>query len=173
MHFEVSERLVTNEPPEAIMEFAQRQFAKISRKTRLESGQLTARMVEASFGSINRRDVTRITLQRVGSGYLLVSETDYSPSVWFWVLLIILLFSYVGWLIPIGFYLYQRGTVRSAIQSASSRVVNEFSAGSMSIVHQVAQVSNVDELKKLAELKDSGVLSAEEFEAQKSKLLRS
>lgn len=173
MHFEVSERLVTNEPPEAIMEFAQRQFAKISRKTRLESGQLTARMVEASFGSINRRDVTRITLQRVGSGYLLVSETDYSPSVWFWVLLIILLFSYVGWLIPIGFYLYQRGTVRSAIQSAISRVVNEFSAGSMSIVHQVAQVSNVDELKKLAELKDSGVLSAEEFEAQKSKLLRS
>ena len=172
MHFEVSERLVTNEPPEAIMEFAQRQFAKISRKTRLESGQLTARMVEASFGSINRRDVTRITLQRVGSGYLLVSETDYSPSVWFWVLLIILLFSYVGWLIPIGFYLYQRGTVRSAIQSAISRVVNEFSAGPMSVGYQTAPASNADELKKLAELRDSGVLNAEEFEAQKSKLLR-
>ena len=172
MHFEVSERLITNEPPEAVMEFAQRQFAKISNKTRLERGQLTARMVEASFGSINRSDVTRVTLQRVGGGHLLVSETDYQPSFWFWLFLIILLFTYVGWLIPIVFYLYQRGTVRSAIQSAISRVVNEFSVGPMPVGYQTAPASNADELKKLAELRDSGVLNAEEFEAQKRKLLR-
>jgi hypothetical protein len=171
MHFEVSERLITNEPPEAVMEFAQRQFAKISTKTRLEGSKLTARMVEASFGSINRSDVTRITLQRAGGGYLIVSETDYSPSVWFWLFLIILLFTYVGWLIPIAFYLYQRGTVKSAIQSAINRVVNEFSVGPMQMSHQ-APASNADELRKLAELRDSGVLSAEEFEAQKHRLLR-
>lgn len=173
MHFEVSERLITNEPPEAVMEFAQRQFAKISNKTRLEGSNLTARMVEASFGSINRTDITRITLQRVGGGYLVVSETDYNPSVWFWLFLIILLFTYVGWLIPIGFYLYQRGTVKSAIQSAISRIVNEFSVGPMATGHQAAPVSKADELRKLAELRESGVLSAEEFEAQKQKLLRS
>jgi hypothetical protein len=173
MHFEVSERLITNEPPEAVMEFAQRQFAKISNKTRLERGQLTARMVEASFGSINRSDVTRVTLQRVGGGYLLVSETDYRPSGWFWLFLIVLLFTYIGWLIPIAFYLYQRGTVRSAIASAVNRVINEFSVGPMAVGYQPGGSSNADELKKLAELRDSGVLTAEEFDAQKRKLLRS
>jgi hypothetical protein len=172
MHFEVSERLMTNEPPDAVMEFAQRQFAKIAKSTRLKDGKLTARMVEASFGSINRSDVTGISVQRVGGGYLLVSETDYRPSIWFWLLLIVLLFTYVGWLIPIVFYLYQRGAVRSAIQSAISRIVNEFSVGPMPMGYQGGPTSNADELKKLAELRDSGVLSAEEFEAQKRKLLR-
>lgn len=171
MHFEVSERLITNDQPEVVMEFAQRQFSKIARRTRLEGGKLTAWMVEASFGSINRSDVTRVTLQRVGGGYLLVSETNYRPSFWFWVLLILLLFTYVGWLLPIVFYLYQRGTVRSAIEATISRVVNEFSVGPMPIGYQTTPASNADELKKLAELRDSGVLSAEEFDAQKRKLL--
>jgi hypothetical protein len=172
MHFEVSERLITNEAPESVMEFAQQQFAKISNRTRLERGQLTARMVEASFGSINRSDVTRVSLQRVGGGYVLVSETDYRPSVWFWLFLLVLLFTYVGWLIPIVFYLYQRGTVKSAIQSVISRVVNEFSVGPMPVGYPAAQVSSADELKKLVELRDGGALTAEEFEAQKHKLLR-
>ena len=170
MHFEVSERLVTNEPAEAIIEFAQRQFSKIADKTRLERGQLTVRRVEASFGSINRSDVTHVSLQRTGGGYLLVSETDYRPSGWFWLFLIVLLFSYVGWLIPIAFYLYQRGTVKSAIQSAVDRIVNEFSVAPG--YQAAAPTSSADELKKLAELRESGVLTVEEFDAQKRKLLR-
>lgn len=171
MHFEVSERLVTNDPPEAVMEFAQAQFAKISSRTRLERGQLIVRLIEASFGSINRTDVTRVSLQRVGGGYLLVSETDYRPSGWFWLFLIILLFSYVGWLIPIAFYLYQRGTVKGAIESTIRRIVNEFSIGSVG-TYQAGVLSGADELKKLAELRDSGVLTPDEFETQKRKLLR-
>ena len=171
MHFEVSERLVSNEAPEAVMEFAQRQFSKVSDETRLERGQLTVRRVEASFGSINRTDVTRVALQRVGGGYLIVSETDYRPSIWFWIFLIVLLFSYIGWLIPIAFYLYQRGTVKSAIESAIDRIVNEFSVGPG--YQAAAPASSADELKKLAELRDNGVLTVDEFEAQKRKLLRS
>jgi hypothetical protein len=172
MHFEVSERLITNESPEAVMEFAERQFSKIADKTRMDGGQLTVRRVEASFGSLNRTDFTRVSLQRVGGGYLLVSETDYRPSGWFWVFLIILLFSYIGWLIPIAFYLYQRGTVKAAIQSAVSRIVNEFSVGPLAVGVQAGPSSKADELKKLAELRDSGILSEEEFTSQKLKLLR-
>lgn len=172
MHFEVSERLVTNESPESVMEFAHRQFSKISNKARLENGKLTARMVEASFGSINRSDVTHVQLQRTSGGYLIVSETDYRPSGWFWLFLIVLLFTYVGWLIPIAFYLYQRGTVKSAIESSIDRIVNEFSVGPMAVTHSAAPASKADELKKLAELRDGGVLSEEEFTAQKLKLLR-
>ena len=172
MHFEVSQRLVTNETPEAILEFALRQFSKISNKTRLDDGKLTVRMVEASFGSVNRSDVTRFALQRVGGGYLLVSETDYRPSAWFWVFLILLLFSYVGWLIPIGFYLYQRGTVKSAIQSSVDRIGNEFSIGPTMAGPHAGGPSSADELKKLAELRDSGILTDEEFDVQKRKVLR-
>lgn len=173
MHFEVSERLITNESPEAVIEFAQRQFSKISNKTRREGAQVTVRMVEASFGSINRSDVTRLTLQRTGGGYLLVSETNYRPSGWFWLFLIILLFTYIGWLIPIAFYLYQRGTVKAAIESAVNRIVNEFSVSPVAVgVQAAAPSSKADELKKLAELRDSGVLSEEEFTSQKLKLLR-
>lgn len=173
MHFEVSERLITNESPEAVMEFAQRQFSKISNKTRLEGAKLTARMVEASFGSINRSDVTRLTLQRTGGGYLLISETEYRPSGWFWLFLIILLFTYIGWLIPIAFYLYQRGTVKAAIESAVNRIVNEFSVSPMAVgVHAPVPSSKADELKKLAELRDTGVLSEDEFTSQKLMLLR-
>jgi hypothetical protein len=130
-------------------------------------------MVEASFGSINRSDVTRLTLQRTGGGYLLISETEYRPSGWFWLFLIILLFTYIGWLIPIAFYLYQRGTVKAAIESAVNRIVNEFSVSPMAVgVHAAVPSSKADELKKLAELRDTGVLSEDEFTSQKLKLLR-
>ena len=172
MHFEVSQRLITNESTDNVLEFAQRQFSKISNKTRLKDERLTVRMIEASFGSINRSDVTRVQLQRVGGGYLIVSETDYRPSGWFWLFLILLLFSYVGWLIPIAFYLYQRGTVKSAIQSSVDRIVNEFTGSPMIGVQATAPASKADELKKLAELRDGGILSEDEFTSQKLKLLR-
>lgn len=171
MHFELSERLNTNETPENIMAFAQKQFAKIADKTRREGAKLDVRMVEASFGSINRSDTTQVTLQRVGGGYLLVSETDYRPSVWFWVFLLVLLFTYVGWLIPIVFYLYQRNSVKSAIQSAMSRIVNEFGMGQGHAMSQPVIASSADELEKLVRLRDSGVLTSEEFEFQKRRVL--
>jgi hypothetical protein len=174
VHFEVSQRLITNDTPDTVMDFAQRQFSKVSSKTRLENGQLKVRMVEASFGSINRSDVTCVQLQRINGGYLVVSETNYRPSGWFWLFLILLLFSYIGWLIPIAFYLYQRGTVKSAIQSAVDRIVNEFSVGPTAQGIQMSgPTSKADELKKLAELRDSGVLDEDEFTSQKLKLLRS
>jgi hypothetical protein len=43
----------------------------------------------------------------------------------------------------------------------------------MAVGYQTTPTSSADELKKLAELKDSGILTADEFEAQKRKLLRS
>jgi hypothetical protein len=43
----------------------------------------------------------------------------------------------------------------------------------MEVGFQPGGPSNADELKKLAELRDSGVLTAEEFDDQKRKLLRS
>ena len=68
VHFEVSKRLITNDTPDTVMDFAQRQFSKVSSKTRLDNGQLKVRMVEASFGSINRSDITCVQLQRISGG---------------------------------------------------------------------------------------------------------
>lgn len=174
MYFELSQRLTTNEPPEVVLEFARSRFSKISNKTRLAGGQLTVRMIEASFGSINRTDVTQVKLQRVENGYLLVSETTYRPSVWFWVLLILLLFSWVGWLIPIGFYLYQRGTVKSAIESAMSRTSNEFGVQAISVPgasESGKRASVAEQIDQLWKLKESGALSESEYESQKGQLI--
>jgi hypothetical protein len=63
--------------------------------------------------------------------------------------------------------------VRSAIESAVKRIINEFSVDPMAVGYQTTPTSSADELKKLAELKDRGVLTADEFEAQKRKLLQS
>jgi Short C-terminal domain len=170
MYFEVSERLITNEAPEAVMEFARQQFAKISRKTELKAGVVHAGLIDASFGSINRSDITKVQLSRIGGGYVLVSETKYRPSLALWIFLVVLIFTYIGWLIPIAFYLYQRGAVKNAIQSSMDRIVNEFSVPP-SQFNPPPHTSTADELKKIADLRDSGHLTADEFDTQKQRLL--
>ncbi len=56
--------------------------------------------------------------------------------------------------------------IAALISDAVAKSQNTTSAGTT-----VQEVSKMDELKKLAELKDAGVLSEEEFNAQKEKLL--
>lgn len=171
MHFELSERLVTNEPAENVLAFAAKQMAKVSSKTKIRDGnKILVKSVDASFGSINRSDDTVITVQPVQGGHIILSETHYRPSLGFWILFIALLFTYVGWIIPLVFYFHQRGTVKSAIQSCMDRIKNEFNINPL--VHATAgSGGHIDNLKKLAELRDAGVVSEDEFQQEKAKLL--
>lgn len=168
MKYEVSERITTGWSDEKVMDCLVQQFEKISEKIEQRSDSFIARDIEATFGSINRTDTTEVTTRRTGDGVLVIADVHYRPSIWFWLFLILLLFSYIGWLIPIAFYLYQKGTVQKAIENALTRVRNE----AMSSVDQTkAGPSALDELEKLANLRDRGVLSDDEFEAKKSRLL--
>jgi hypothetical protein len=82
----------------------------------------------------------------------------------FWVLFVLLL-PYLG----VFVYLIARGGKmheRSAVQLQQAQLATE------SYIREVARSgSTADELLKLGQLRDQGVLSGEEFESQKAKLL--
>jgi hypothetical protein len=65
-------------------------------------------------------------------------------------------------------YLIARGDGMSA--RAMTRAAEQEQAA-QAYIRQAAQVSSADELAKLAQLKDSGVISEQEFNSQKAKLL--
>ncbi len=170
MHFEVSERIDTSAERTDVMNLALAQFRKISDSVNIEHDMIVAKGVEATFGSINRTDRTVIDCKQLPSGWLLTAEVTYRPSFAFWIILIVMLFSYVGWLIPIAFYLIQRNTVRSAVASALTRVSNEMRE-TPGVMAANSRLSSLDELAKLADLKERGFITDEEFNAKKRQLL--
>ena len=171
MQFETSERVDTSATRAEVMTLASQQFKKVARRVDAEVDFefLIVTGVEETFGSINRTDRTKIDCKQLPSGWLLTAEVSYKPSFAFWIILILALFSYVGWIIPIAFYLIQRNTVKSGVAAVLSRVGNELREAPMAMAG--APRSSVDELAKLADLKERGFLTAEEFEAKKREIL--
>lgn len=81
-----------------------------------------------------------------------------------WVLLLLVL-PYLG----VFIYLIVRG---SGMQERTAARVEAAEQATEAYIREVASApSTADELAKLAELRDKGVLSAEEFDTQKAKLL--
>jgi hypothetical protein len=84
----------------------------------------------------------------------------------FWVLFVLLL-PYLGVLI----YLIARG---GSMQERSAAQMQQAQQATESYIREVAGGnSTADELLKLGQLRDQGVLTTEEFEAQKAKVLAS
>ncbi len=173
MKFEVSERIATSADKEAILGELEEQLRKISHDVTRTCDTLTAKAVETSFGSINRSDTTIVSLKKTDDGFLLLANIHYQPSVAFWVILIVTLFTYVFWLIPIIFYMVQKQTVRTGIKIVFIRVKNEFtdSGGTQSKKINNQKLPNLDELEKLANLKEKGTITEEEFQTMKKELL--
>jgi hypothetical protein len=82
----------------------------------------------------------------------------------FWVLFVLLL-PYLGVIV----YLIARG---GSMQERSAAQVQQAQLATETYIREVAGgTSTADELLKLGQLRDQGVLSSEEFEAQKAKVL--
>jgi len=173
MKFEVSDRIQTSASKEEVLTGLEEQFKKVSQSVQRSGESLMAKSIEASFGSINRSDTTTVELRDTDDGYLLLADVHYRPSVAFWVILIITLFTYVFWLIPIIFYLVQKKTVQTGIQEVFTRVKNEFmsSSGAQSKKQKSQGQSDLDQLEKLASMKEKGAITEEEFQAKKKELL--
>ncbi len=170
MKFEVSERIITSAEKEDILRGLEEQFKKVSQSITRNGDSLVAKSIEASFGSINRSDTTTIDLKDTDDGFLVLANVHYRPSVAFWIILILTLFTYVFWLLPIVFYLIQKKTVRSGIQDVFTRVKNEFMSSS-STKSKKQGTSAIDQIEKLAGLKERGAITEEEFQAKKKELL--
>ena len=165
MNFEVSERINTRTNTLAVVNEWEVQLRKIAKVTR-DGDVITARAIEASFGSVNRHDKTVFTVRPKETGLLCVADVTYRPSVAFWVFFMLGLFAYglLFW-IPIIFYLLQKKTVRSGITDVFARIKNEFEMQATTVD------SGLEGLERLAGLKERGMLSDAEFESKKKELL--
>ena len=84
-------------------------------------------------------------------------------------------FHYSAWIIPVAFYLFQKNTVKNGIEEVFNRTETEFrgsmgTSGAQKIIGGNAEDA-VAQIEKLAALKEKGILSDEEFAAQKAKIL--
>ena len=169
MKFEVSERLASKISNEEILTALEYQFRKISEGVNRSGQVLEVKSIEASFGSINRNDVTSVSLKQTSNGLLMIADVVYKPSIAFWIILIITLFTWVFWLIPLAFYLLQKEQVKTAISACFQRIKNEFdqTAGDRT----PASGNAMDDIERLGSMVEKGLLTSDEFEAKKKQLL--
>ena len=186
MHFQVSQRIHTIVAREVVFDAVEEQLKSVAYKVERNHDEIIATSLEASFGSINRNDTTRITLKEKPEGLILLAEVHYRPSFAFWIILILTLFSYILWLIPITLYLNQKNTVKSAIENVFKLVQDDLEAshssqrvsGKRNLNTGTQSVSNnleaeIQLLEKLANLKAMGAISEEEFLTKKRQIMGS
>jgi len=173
MKFEVSERIQTSASREAILAELEAQLSKVSQRVVPDGNGFAAYGVECTFGSANRKDVTRVSLREVNGGVLVTGDAEYTPTLWFAFWFVLGFFCcLVGIVFPLFFFLSQRKTVESALKAVFSRVNNEFHENGATAQQSIAAPSNnIDQLEKLAGMKERGLLSQEEFDAKKKELL--
>jgi Short C-terminal domain len=97
----------------------------------------------------------------------LLADVEYDPSIFFWIFILIGIFTTVGWLIPIAFFLIQKNSVKQSVESTFSRIRNEFSDS----ISPKPSNGSISDLESLANLKSKGVITEEEFAAKKAQIL--
>ena len=174
MRFDLSRRFHTDSSTADIMKFLESSFRRMSESVYYDNRILSVESVNATFGSINRKDSTIVEVRQKDDDALLVAYVEYKPSGWFWIFFICGLFNTIGWLIPIGFYFYQKNVVKDGIEEIFNRAETEFRDNKASSSTSEKAVLSEDisvQLEKLAALKEKGILSDEEFASQKAKIL--
>jgi len=137
MQFELSERIHTSVRDEDIRQALESQFKKVSAKVFREGNLIHANSIHATFGSINRVDQTVVAVRRYDDGYAVFANVVYRPSLLMFVFIILTLWTLVGWLIPIVFYLVHISIVRQAVLDVLQRVKDEFEGVGAKVVSPV------------------------------------
>jgi len=88
--------------------------------------------------------------------------SGWAKALWFIFVLFIPLIGVLVYLIARGDKMHERAVQQAQQQDAQARAYIQEAAGSQ---------STADQLTKLAELRDRGVITAEEFEREKAKIL--
>ena len=90
--------------------------------------------------------------------------SGWAKALWFLFVLFIPLIGVLVYLIARGGKMHERAARQAQQQDAEARAYIQQAAGS-------SAASSADQLTKLADLRDRGVISAEEFEREKAKVL--
>lgn len=171
MQFEVSRRIMTNVPLHQLIQMLDERLHRIAASVERDQGEFVVKGVTQTFGSINRSDVTIISVSKKPDGYLCVAQVRFRPSFLFWVFLILGLPTAFGPLICVLIYFHQKSLVRQSFESLFSRIDDEFHEEIDRKGKSEASVEDeIAVLEKLAKLKDQGVITEAEFLAKKEKL---
>ena len=126
---------VNDETLASITETLEEEFKKVSASARPVNGNIKATSINASFGSILRKDVSTITVSenRKKDGYVINCETEYKPSVAFWIFCVIdfiLITTVIGFVIgfgaTLGLYFYNKSLVEKAVKDALDKIKQNF-----------------------------------------------
>ena len=175
MNFEISSRFHTQASSADVMNFLEDSFRKSGATVSNNGRTLTVESINATFGSINRNDKTIVEVREKDGDTIIVASVEYKPSIWFWIFFVALIVTTVAWIIPLAFYLFQKNTVKNGIEEVFNRAETEFrnsmgTGGAQKIIGGNTE-EDVARIEKLAALKEKGILSDEEFAAQKAKIL--
>ena len=122
---------VTEENFDLICNELNDEFKKISEKVNETDDGLCAESINASFGSILRKDISNVRIKenRKRDGYIINCDTVYKPSVAFWIFCVIdffLVVTLIGFVIALGvtlgLYFYNKSLVEKAIRGALDKV---------------------------------------------------
>ena len=127
---------VNDETLASLNETLEEEFKKVSGSVRPVNGSnIEATAINASFGSGLRNDVSLITISenRKKDGYVINCETEYKPSLWFWICCVIDLFLFstviggiIGSATTLGLYFYNKSLVEKAVKDALDKVKQNF-----------------------------------------------
>ena len=126
---------VNDETFASITETLEEEFKKVSASARPVNGNIKATSINASFGSILRKDVSTITVSvnRKKDGYVINCETEYKPSVAFWIFCVIdciLITTVIGCVIgfgaTLGLYFYNKSLVEKAVKDVLDKIKQNF-----------------------------------------------
>ena len=173
MKFQITDRINTSASASQLIDALEQQFRPKSESVERVGDLLRVNSIEASFGSINRSDKTEVTVRPADGGYLMAADVKYSPSVWFWVVLILTLFTYVFWLVPIAFYLLQKKTVKEGVEDCFRNTINQLGSASGTIANISAPSdtqTSIADLERLGGLLQQGLITQAEFDSHKAKL---
>lgn len=179
MKFESSQKLTSNAPVSAIADVLEQQFGKVATSVERVGDDLVVKDIQATFGSINRTDTTRCTIRTTNGRYLIVAETTYSPTLWFWIFFVCgILFSFIGTVIPLGFYFWNKKIVKDTIADVLQRVEHELDSGQRpaaaaqpSPTHPASGDDAASQLARFGQMLREGLITKEEFEQTKRRLL--
>lgn len=173
MRFATTQLIKTSASSERLLDTLDETFSPISESVERGRKSVVAKNIEATFGSINRDDQTTLTLRQKSNGWLVTAETEYKPSKWFWVILVLSLLGWIiGIFIPIGIYLWHKNMVKNGVENALRKVNDELEEDEVgqSIPSSVNTSANND-LLQLASLLQQGLITHKDFEAAKRKAL--
>lgn len=177
LRYELSQRIATRATEEELLTALQLQLHRVARDVNRHNKEVIARKIEQTIGSPFRATRAAVSVRPAEDGWLVVADVTYTPTFTFAMALLCGLFTFVLWLIPIVFYVAQQGSVRSAVERVLARVRDEYESRSSAptLTAPPPQVSPglgvIAELEALGRLKAEGILTPEEFTAQKQKLL--